>query len=176
MSVKQRLGALRVWVNCNVIYFCLQNLQSWMYSFYSSGLLLYCWPYDLVDLITPSSLGATLVTYWLSFYQCPVALQELLFFFSKDKYFCVTEGIALLQNRRFSYWVLSDSRPHPYPLRISPAHCTHWVKWPMWQGSVHHTLDLCSLLLLRVPLKICSFLITWYMNWNIISKSHIRCP
>ena len=62
---------------------------------------------------------------------------------------------------------------HPYLLWISLVHCTHWVKWPKWQDSLHHTLDLPqSFLSLWIALKIGRFLITWYMNWNIIFKSN----
>lgn len=116
--MKQRLGALRVWVNCNVIYFCLQNLWSWMYCFYSSGLLLCYWPYALMDLFTSRSWYGQC---WSHTHSVSISAQQFsrsccchcCFCFSlKGKYFSVIKGIALLQNPGFSHWVLSDSG-HP---------------------------------------------------------------
>ena len=95
--MKQRLGALRVWVNCNVIYFCLQNLWSWMYCFYSSGLLLCYWPYALMDLfISRSWYGQS----WSHTHSISISAQQFsrsccchcCFCFSlKGKYFSVIE-------------------------------------------------------------------------------------
>ena len=122
---------------------------------------------------------ATLATYSLNFFQCPAALQELLlsllFFFFPWK-----ANISLLQKEQHCSRTLDSPTgscqtpdTHPYLLWICLVHCTHWVKWPKWQDSLHHTLDLLqSFLSLWITLKIGRFLITWYMNWNIIFKSN----
>lgn len=57
--------------------------------------------------------------------------------------------MASLQNSRFFYQVLSDSRHDPYLLWIFLVHCihmAHWIVWPNGKTAYATLLTFSSLL------------------------------